>query len=463
MKLLYTFAFFIFTISLSTAAAEKTYYYAIEFIDKNHNFYTLDKPAEFLSPRALKRRKKQNIKLTAVDLPLSTRYIYQIEQRGAHILHRSKWLNTVIITCTKEDLEKIKNLSFVKEVGKAGRSADYEILITERKKKKAKTDPAPNPYGDAFHQINMLGGIALHDKNHRGAGMLIAVLDAGFWRADDLPIFGKIQENPYFRKSTDFVAGVENVFDTSEHGTEVLSVMAADLPGTMVGTAPDAAYVLLKTEDLRGEYHLDEYTWVAGMEYADSLGADIAVSGLGYTRFDDPTMNYTFADLGKNKAISTRGAEIATAAGMIVVCSAGNEGENDWQNVSCPADGSGVLAVGARNLYGKRSAFSSRICELNGRMKPDVDALGEQVAVAAVAGAAQVRRGRGTSYSAPIVAGLVASLWSAFPTADNESILNAVRLSAAAEYGNRPGFPDFNRAFCLLAGEKKEMFTYKAD
>lgn len=358
-------------------------------------------------------------------------------------------MNTAIIICPENIQSDLEKLSFVKKVFYVGTVSDYDYLITEKKKKRKIPKLGSNSlYGKGQNQIDMFNGVFLHNKNNRGKGITIAVLDGGFWRADDLKILQKAQSSSSRLRNRDFVNRDGNVFESSAHGTEVLSIMAANLPGVMVGTAPDADYVCLKTEDIRSEFWLDEYTWVVGLEYADYIGVDIVVSGLGYTVFNDASMDYTHDNLHENNAISTRAANIAFEKGMIIVCSAGNEGENDWKYVCCPADGKGVLAVGAVNELGKRTSFASLTHEIGGITKPDINALGENVVVASVVGKELTKKTRGSSYSAPIIAGLAASLWSAFPECSNQNILDAIKLSAK-ENGNS-GLPDFMEAYKIL-------------
>lgn len=436
-------------------------YYAVEFTDKDHNLFTLEKPQDFLSDKALLRRKNHNIALTETDLPLTSAYLFQVKKQGAKVVYISKWLNTAIVICTEMASLEIIELYFVEKVTYVGKTNEYDFEITEKKKnRKVPKVVSDSFYGRGQNQIEMLNGVSLHEKNNRGKGITVAVLDGGFWRADDLKVLNKVQASSSQLKNRDFVNRDKHVFESSAHGTEILSIMAADLPGVMVGTAPDADYICLKTEDVRFEFWIDEYTWVVGLEYADFVGADLIVSGLGYTTFDDTSMNYTQEDLQKNSAISTRAANIAFEKGMIIVCSAGNEGDNDWKYVSCPADGKGVLAIGAVDKLGKRASFASLTSEIGGMTKPDLNALGVNVTVASVVGKELTRQARGSSYSAPIIGGLTASLWSAFPNQSNQTIVNAVKLSA--KESNNFGLPNFTRAYEILANTQKNVNSHSS-
>ena len=444
----------LFCLFATIISAKTNDYYAVKFSDKKHNLYNIKAPLLFLSEKALKRREKQNIEITEIDLPITSGYLYQIKKRGARVVYTSKWLNTVIITCPESVLLELKKINFVEEIIYVGKRNEYDLVITEKKKRrKTPKRDIYSFYGKGRNQIEMLNGTYIHNKGKRGRGITIAVLDGGFWRADDLKMLRGIQKSSSRFANRDFVNRDKNVFESSAHGTEVLSVMAANLPGIMVGTAPDAEYICLKTEDIRSEFWLDEYIWVVGLEFADSIGVDLVVSSLGYTTFNDSSMNYTHDNLQKNNSISTRAANIAFEKGMIIVCSAGNEGQNDWKYVSCPADGKGVLAVGAVDNLGARALFASVSFEVGGIIKPDINALGTNVSVATVVGRELTKETSGSSYSAPIVAGLAASLWSAFPECSNQDIMNAINLSVKEDSCSR--LPDFKLAYNILVLESK--------
>lgn len=438
-------------------AAQAQNYYAVEFTDKKHNLYSIKQPEVFLSEKSINRRRRQNIPIQESDLPITDAYLYQLNKVDqVEVIFTSKWLNTAIITGVDTALEKIQSSTGVKQVRYIGKRQDYKIYIDKKVKTKSRVPESLHPfYGASANQISMLNGQSLHEQNYYGQGMTIAVLDAGFWQADQLELMPSLQKLPSSYQHKDFVEMDDQVFETSDHGTKVLSLMAANLPGVMVGTAPGADYVCIKTEDMRGEFYLDEYSWIAGLEYADQIGVDVIVSGLGYTFFNDSSMNYSMSDLQKNKAISTQGANLAFKKGMIVVCSGGNEGDNEWRYVSCPGDGEFVLSVGAVDEAGNLTRFSSQFTEIRNCIKPDITAPGEDVYLASVSGKDYIESGAGTSYSAPITAGLVAALWGAFPELSNHQIITAVKKSAKSRK-NR--LPDFELAYQLL--KKMNMQTY---
>ncbi|MBK9492264.1 MAG: S8 family serine peptidase [Haliscomenobacter sp.] len=297
--------------------------------------------------------------------------------------------------------------------------------------------------------------IACTPLGHRGSGITVAVLDGGFTSADKHYVFDSLRTKNLLIPARDFVDNDWQVCESSSHGMQVLSVMGANQPGVLVGAAPNASYVLVKTEDVRSEYRVEECNWIAGLEYADSLGADIINSSLGYTTFSDKTMDYQYSSLN-GASDASKAAELATARGMIVVNSAGNEGDSEWKYVGVPADSKGAFSIGAVDSKGKKAGFSSFGPTADGRIKPDVSAAGARV-MSASASSNQIRPTSGTSLSAPLVSGMIAALWSAFPEKTNIEIMDAVRKSGSQadapdnELGY--GIPDFVRAFELLKGK----------
>jgi subtilisin family serine protease len=300
----------------------------------------------------------------------------------------------------------------------------------------------------------MLHGDYLHDDGFRGTGMLIAVLDAGFQGADTIIALDSIRTTNRIIATRDFVDGDTLVYDHHNHGTHVLSCMAANLPGTMIGTAPDASFILLRTEDTGSEYLIEEYEWSCGAEFADSVGTDVINSSLGYTTFDSPLYNHTYADMNGDSAIATQAADIAASKGILVVVSAGNSGGGPWNFIGSPADGDSVLAVGGVDSSGVSVSFSSRGPSSDGRVKPNVCAQAFQSFIAYNNGS--FGPGSGTSFAAPITAGMAACLWQSCSSYSNMQILHAIEISADhyftpdTLYGY--GIPDFSLACLILNG-----------
>jgi hypothetical protein len=280
-----------------------------------------------------------------------------------------------------------------------------------------------------------------------------------------MPAFDSLYANNSILGTRDFVEGDEFVYEASSHGTQVLSCMAANLPYLVMGTAPGASYYLFKTEDVGSEFKIEEFNWVAAVEYADSLGVDVINSSLGYTSFNDESMNYKYEDLNGKTGICSRGADIAVEKGMLVVNSAGNEGDGSWKYIGTPADGINVISVGAVKSNGSRASFSSYGPTPDGRIKPNVSAQGSRAVVAAMKGYA-VTTTDGTSFSSPIMAGMVTTLWSAFPDKTNWEIKDAIE--ASGNQSMQPdsslgfGIPDFFRAYLYLM-EAGMAITLKGD
>ncbi|MFK7932136.1 MAG: S8 family serine peptidase [Saprospiraceae bacterium] len=453
----------LFFLTEQTLVAQDVKQYRVEFKDKSLTHFRLDRPQDFLSSRALQRRKRQQLQVTENDLPVSPIYIRQLEQKGIKVKHTSRWLNSALVIMDETEVKTIAAQPFVKSVTYFGKNFTKKKLPDLSKSKRSivrkvnKTTYLPNHYGFVEPQISMLNGDFLHQKGYRGDNILVAVMDGGFTNLDQMECFDNLHRRSGIKATYDVVDVDENVLESSTHGSKVLSVMAADTPGLMVGTAPDADYICLKTEDVRGEYRSEEFYWIVGLEYADSIGVDVVNSSLGYATFTDASMNYSYADMDGRSTLASRCSDYAAAAGMIVVNAAGNSGDTDWKYVDTPADGRSVLSVGAVDIHNNRASFSSYGPTADGRVKPDIVALGRRIGVASVF-TNNVNASNGTSYSAPLITGLVASLWQAFPQRKNYEIMDAVRQSGTQ--ANQPddevgyGLPDFKRAYEILSVTK---------
>jgi subtilisin family serine protease len=427
--------------------------YRIEFTNKDNNPYSLDAPQGFLSEKSIARRQKQGISLEYKDLPVSPAYIDSIRSTGAHVLTVSKWFNSVTVIAASDSIfQRIARFTFVKK--------DYQSKGVASGKKQA-TDPGKIQvfaleqsfnYGVSEWQTAIHKGQNLHNQGFTGQGITIAVLDAGYYHVDQLPAFAYLWDNGQILGTRDFVISGSNLFDGHSHGMVVLSIMGGNLPGELIGTSPDANFWLLRSEDAASEYLIEEDNWAAAAEFADSAGADILNTSLGYSQFDNHVMDHTYADMDGNTTRISRAADIAVSKGMLVVVSAGNLGAGSWHYISAPADADSVLAVGAIDANGYIADFSSRGPSSDNRVKPDVVAIGKGTWVAGFESG--VRQGSGTSLSAPIITGLAACLWQANPIATSMELLAAIRESSdrftnpEAEYGY--GIPDFNLAHVLL-------------
>lgn len=329
--------------------------YLILLADKNNSPYSVSKPEAFLSQRSIERRKRQGIPVTTRDLPVNPSYIATIKQAGAQVLYSSRWLNAVMISSNASVYNAIKKLSFVSGA-EGNRSLDDQNLpVNESKsgKMEVKSETAP-VYGYTSNQIKMLGVDKMHAAGYRGETMLIGVLDNGFNNVNKNPVFQHLFKENRIAATYDFVNNETNVYNQGDHGTSVLSTIAAFKDSSLVGTAFKATFVLLHTEDDLRESKVEEANWLFGAEYADSCGVDVINTSLGYTEFDDATTDYTYQNMDGKTALVTRAADWAVGVGMVVCASAGNEGNQAWKYIGAPADGDSVLAVGAVDLNLKK-------------------------------------------------------------------------------------------------------------
>ncbi|HQV37156.1 MAG TPA: S8 family serine peptidase [Flavobacterium sp.] len=425
----------------------------VYFTNKPDADFFLQNPLEMLSQRALDRRTTQNIALDLLDVPIAESYKSQIAaQPGITIMAQSKWMNCLHIRGTQAAIEALTSLSFVSSIqfanptlNQSGRMASTNKEATATKNLDIQVDFS---YGGSLNQVQMLGGDLLHQQNFTGNGKIIAVMDNGFPGVNTTQPFQRLRDNNLILGGYDFVDRDEDVYDGGTHGTMVLSTMGGFKEAELVGTAPDAAYYLFKTEANTYENPLEESLWVEATELADSLGVDVINTSLGYSTFDNPAYNYSYADMNGITTFIARGADLAFSRGMICVTSAGNSGNSSWQYISTPADAINTLAVGAVNASGVYASFSSIGPSSDGRVKPDVDAQGVSSTVATSNGS--IANANGTSFSGPITAGMVACLWQALPTKTNAELIQLVKESAhlyqnpTAQLGY--GIPNFNAA-----------------
>jgi subtilisin family serine protease len=434
----------------------------VYFKDKNGTAFSISRPSEFLTQKSIDRRAKQGISITKQDLPVNATYISQLKNLGAEVPYAIKWFNAAIVKADEATFIAIGNLSFVDKINKmavysdpnrvAKVSATCEIENTNREdeicqefdiQKVANTqDNEENfNYGNSLTQIQMLGVDKMHEQGFLGQGIHIAVLDGGFFNTNTLSAFSHATI-PFVY---DVVGNGKNVYQASSHGTKVLSAMLSKAEGEIIGTAPEATYYLFRTEDVRREMPIEEAFWVVGAEKADSLGVDIIQSSLGYSDFDNAAYNYTWNNLDGKTALISQAAEIASQKGIVVVTSAGNSGNDAWQKISFPADAPSVLAVGAVDKDRKIGNFSSLGNSADGRTKPDIMAMG--VGTTLWSELNRLTSGNGTSYAAPLIAGLVAGFMQKNPTLSQVQVVDAMRragdnyTSPNAQYGY--GIPSF--------------------
>lgn len=439
--------------------------YWVQFTDKDNSPYSIDNPGEFLSERALERRARLNIAVDEYDIPVNPQYLQAVAECGAELINPSKWLNGVTVYTTSQSVvEAINALDFVQTVRNCPNfpeaQRDKEIWLANEMKPSGNVNVSKGYYGGAEIQVTQLKVDEMHDMGYDGTGVWIAVLDGGFIGTPDHSCFDRMREEGRFLGTRDFVYGSESVYSQSTHGTSCLSTIAAYDPNNFVGTAPMASFLLLHTEDGDAESILEEYNWVSGAEYADSLGIDVCTTSLGYITFDNPEYDHPFEHYDGKTAPMTIGAEIAASRGIICTNSAGNEGEGTC-TLGIPADAEHILSIGAVDGEGVRAYFSSVGPTYDGRIKPDVMARGEDTYVATGYPGGwygDYYNGSGTSFSNPVMAGAVACLRQARPNASVQEICDAVR--AAGDRTNNPdnyygyGIPDMTLALELLDVEE---------
>lgn len=409
-----------------------TYFYRVYLRDKGENKISNFTANELLSEKAIVRRQTSHVSVPDYkDLPVSKSYLDKISLLGLTLHTTSKWMNTALFKSKSVvDTRLILALPFVtgvKIVKSPGRKKLYNNKLD------FKIIQSDFPAYD--RPISMVNGNPLHDSGFNGKNILIAILDGGFMNADRISSLSDLRAAKGIRSTHNFVNNNDSVYNSSTHGTAVLSVLAGNIPGVIAGTAPGAKYLLIKTEDVDSEFPCEEDFWAAGAEYADSVGADIISSSLGYSIFDDSTMNYKVSDLDGNTAFVTRVADIAASKGVLVVNSAGNERTSLWKYIIFPADGDSVIAAGAVDGNNKIADFSSAGPSSDRRVKPDNVTMGVNVSVQVSENL--TGRASGTSFSCPVLAGMAACLMQAVPGVINNDIIKTLHVGA-----DRYNFPD---------------------
>ena len=448
--------------------------YIIQLKDKAGSPFSISNPSQFLSQRAIDRRIRYGIAVDQNDLPVNPAYLDSISMAGdVTILNVSKWFNQVCIKTTNAAaIAKINTFSFViksspiaarpiKPFLPVNKQLDADQANLLKPVLQRPSDPNSNyyDYGLAYQQVHLHNADFLHNHGFRGNGLQMAITDAGFLNYHTLPTFDSVRNHHQILGTWDFVAGKASVSEEIAHGMKCFSTIAANLPGKFVGTAPEAAFYLFRTEDIASEYPVEEQNWVAAAERADSLGVDLISVSLGYYYFDNSSFNYSYADMNGNTTLIAKGVNTAAQKGLMVVASAGNEGDKLWHYISTPGDSDKALTVGAVNTSGQAGSFSSYGPNSDGQVKPDVAAVGVAAVVAnEVTG--QPSYGNGTSYACPVMAGVTACLWQAFPEENNSTLIDVLHQSSNRKDNpdNRTGYgiPDAKKAFVLLL---KKQFT----
>ena len=418
--------------------------YRISLTDKAATTYSIQQPEEFLSRKSIDRRLRQKLAIDSTDLPVCKKYVDAIRKKGVHVLVTGKWDNFVTVSCNDSMLiDEIAKLPFVRSTekvwqGKVSAVTKRDSLINDPQR-------SDSLYGPAITQIEMSRANLLHDAGFKGQGMTIAVIDAGFHNADKITAMQNIR----IQGTKDFVNPQSDIFAESSHGMAVLSCIAMNRPGVMTGTAPEASFWLLRSEDEYSEHLVEQDYWAAAVEYADSVGVDVVSSSLGYFSFDVEALNYHQDQLDGRTSLISRAAKMASSKGILLFSSAGNEGGGSWGKITFPADAPDILTVGAITDRKKKSNFSSVGFTADYRVKPDVVALGTGCCVIDPTG--NIRYANGTSFATPILAGLGVCLWQAFPSLTNKDIISLLQRFGSkfeqpdAELGY--GIPDVYKAY----------------
>ena len=387
-----------------------------------------------LSPTAMEMREARGIAIDSLDYEVSPIYLDSVRAMGAKVLHTSRWMNGATVQASEEVIEVIEACEFVESVEKTrgergGRlqrslvNASLQNDSIAANSLEAKGDEVN--VGEVGEQLDQLNLLPLHQAGYKGRGIRIGIADGGFYRANSMLSLPQDQCLGY----ADLTDDEEDMFSSiGDHGTMCLSTIMAKQDAYM-GAATEAEYYLFRTEEEYTESKKEIDNWVAAIEMADSMGLHIVSTSLGYTTFDDAQMNFQYADMDGRTSRGAQAAVIAARKGMLLVVAAGNDGNKDWHYLSTPADADSVLTVGAVDGDRQIAAFSSYGPSADGRVKPEVCAMGRGTSIIHPENE-NITRGNGTSFACPLIAGMAACLWSALPDATNMEIRERIICSA---------------------------------
>ncbi len=441
--------FIVFVFIMSTFAilkAQTQYFFYVQFSDKNNTTYSLQRPAEYLSTRAIERRLSFHIAIDSTDLPVNQTYVNQIAALGIKVHSRSKWMNGVTVMLSDSGMmHLVRELNFVKFTQYTGKMTTTPASVIQ----KSQTQETGYIYGNAATQINQLNGTTLHNNGFRGQGIQIGILDAGFSNVDVNRGFDSLRLQGRLLGTKDIILPGNNVFREHTHGAQVLSTMAGNIDGQYIGTAPKASFWLIRTEYDPTEYLSETDFWVSGIEFADSAGVDVINSSLGYTTFNDPSMNFTYNDMNGKASRASRAATMAAEKGIIVCNSAGNDGGKSWNYIGVPADADKIFTVGSVTSANTPSSFSSFGPSADQRIKPDVCAMGSLSSVIFSDGV--ISTNNGTSFSSPIMAGMLSCLLQRYKAFDPNPVMSVFYRAVIESCNNYAtptpqsgyGIPDF--------------------
>ena len=407
-----------------------------------------EKSAPALSERAIEQRTKWKIATDELDYPVCTMYVDSLRRAGAKVHHTSRWFNGATVEMSDELSKKVEEWNFVTKVELTRDNSPRGDFYSRRKQRATFEADAPETAQALLSdkQLALYNLLPLHELGYHGQGILITICDGGFYNADKLSFFRHEQELGHF----DFTDDEDDFYGyTGDHGTYCLSTITG-ITNQYRGAATQANYYLMRSEEDATESPKEMDNLVAALEKADSLGTNVFSVSLGYAYFDNDkwTLPYSALD-GKTTRVS-RAATIAARKGMLVCVAAGNEGDDEWHTISAPADADSVLTVGAVNVEGVIGSFSSFGPSYDGRIKPEVCAVGVKAALISFSGG--VTYSNGTSYATPLLAGLAATLWSALPNENAMQIRDRI-IRSADRYSNPDtdqygyGIPDAYAAY----------------
>ena len=370
-----------------------------------------------LSPVAQQMRVERGIAIDSLDYAVSPIYLDSIETLGANILHTSRWFNGATVEANEQTIQAIKQCTFVDTIYLTRTDEESSVIPPLSLRKREAKSEGLEAKGEGLEQLAQLNLLPLHQTGYKGQGIRIGIADGGFYNADSLESLPHDQWLGY----TDLTDSQHDFFGPEgNHGTLCLSAIIGQQENYQ-GAATEAEYFLFRTEEHSTESPKEIDNWIAAIEMADSLGLHIVSTSLGYTTFENQEMNFTYADMDGKTSRGAQAAIIAARKGMLLVVAMGNDGDKAWHYLSTPADADSILSVGAVNKDGAIAMFSSYGPSADGRVKPEVCAMGEGTSLISPANNAVISS-NGTSFACPLIAGMAASLWSALPQATNMEI-----------------------------------------
>lgn len=467
---------FVFSLTLCMLQSHAQFSrYIIRLKNKTGTPFSIANPSQFLTQRSIDRRVRYSIPIDETDLPITPRYLDSIRSvPNVTVINSSKWLNQVCISTTDAAaLTRINGFDFVESTaGIAARTNRTNQRINK------KFEPLDIPftatpaavqnvtdyysYGNSYNQVHIHNAEFLHNYGFRGQGMQMCMTDDGFFNYLTLPTFDSVRNNNQILGTWDFVTNNASVNEDDNHGMKCFSTIAANIPGSFVGTAPAASFYLYRTEDIFSEYPVEEQNWAAAAERADSLGVDVLSVSVGYTTFDSSSLSYTYSDMTGNKTMIAHAVNLAAKKGMLPVVAAGNDGDQPWHYIATPGDADSALTIGAIDVNRQPASFSSYGPNSDGQVKPDVAAVGASATVANANNGSPVFS-NGTSFACPIMAGITTCLWQAFPEIKNMDIIQGLRQSSdrytTPDDRTGYGIPDAKKAFVAFI---KQLHNFSA-